>query len=238
MPCTSIVVLQQSTHTYVIKLRGSGTILAIVTPNADQHKGPHQSRSKPTLALHKCSPALEITALRSRVQTNVIGPCWSHLAFVIISVQSHLLSVLAFLWMMSADGWWWEFNGGKDKGVTGHFGVTAKMLRIVYMCASACEVVCARLRANVDDCVRGWVITVVFSALWGGSDGCDGWLAVWPPSSRLSPARRLEIWAGVEGCWGWMVGGEHVSPLLDKGCLHLKKKKKAHTAVLFRLNSM
>lgn len=36
-----------------------------------------------------------------------------------------------------------------------HFGVTAKMLRIVYMCASACEVVCARLRANVDDCVRG-----------------------------------------------------------------------------------
>lgn len=30
MPSTSIVVLEQSTHTYVIKLRGSGTIQAIV----------------------------------------------------------------------------------------------------------------------------------------------------------------------------------------------------------------
>lgn len=51
MPCNSIVVLQQSTHTYVIKLRGSGTIQAIVTPNSDQYKGPNQSRLKLTLCI-------------------------------------------------------------------------------------------------------------------------------------------------------------------------------------------
>lgn len=50
------------------------------------------------------------------------------------------------------------------------------------------------------------MITVVFSALRGGSGGCDGWLAVWPPSSRLSPAQCLEIWAGVEGCRVWTAG--------------------------------
>lgn len=65
MPSTSVVVVPQSTHTYVIKLRGSGTIQAIVTPNSDQHKGPHQSRSKLTLALHNCFPGLEMTVFFS-----------------------------------------------------------------------------------------------------------------------------------------------------------------------------
>lgn len=51
MPCTSIVVLQQSTHTYVIKMRGSGTIQAIVTPSSDQYKAPYQSRSKLTFCI-------------------------------------------------------------------------------------------------------------------------------------------------------------------------------------------
>lgn len=34
------------------------------------------------------------------------------------------------------------------------------------------------------------------SALQGGSDGCDGWLAAWPPSSRLLGTESGELnWA-------------------------------------------
>lgn len=226
MPCTSIVVLQQSTHTYVIKLRGSGTILAIVTPNADQHKGPHQSRSKPTLALHKCSPALEITALRSRVQTNVIGPCWSHLAFVIISVQSHLLSVLAFLWMMSADGWWWEFNGGKDKGWQTFWSDCKDVADCLYVCFSVWGCVCASkgkrrwLCQGVSD-NRGLFSTV-------GRVRLMWWMAssLAPFFTPLSsPASGDLGWGGgllgLDG-WGWAC-----LALVRQRLSALKKKKKS-----------
>lgn len=51
------------------------------------------------------------------------------------------------------------------------------------------------------------MITVVFSAPRGGSDGGDGWLAVWPPSSCLSPGQCLEMQAGAEGSMGRLLGG-------------------------------
>lgn len=50
---------------------------------------------------------------------------------------------------------------------------------------------------------QGWMIAVVFSAPWGGSDGCDGWLTVWPPSLAL----RLEIWAGIDSGGAGLLGG-------------------------------
>lgn len=50
---------------------------------------------------------------------------------------------------------------------------------------------------------QGWMIAVVFSAPWGGSDGCDGWLTVLPPSLAL----RLEIWAGIDSGGAGLLGG-------------------------------
>lgn len=234
MPCTSIVVVPQSTHTYVIKLRGSGTIQAIVTPNSDQHKGPHQSRSKLTLALHNCFPGLEMTvfcvffSLECRLTWLV--PVGSYLAFVILLVYSHLLRVLAFLRMTRVDGWWWEFSEGEGQEVMGHFGVTAKIFFFLRASVSFYVWVCVcASKGKRRWLCQGWLITVVFSALRGGSDGCDGWLAVWPPSSRLSPALCLEIWAGVEGWgaglrggWGWT----HLALVRQRLCARLKKKGK------------
>lgn len=43
------------------------------------------------------------------------------------------------------------------------------------------------------------MITVVFSALWGGSDGSDGWFAVWPTLC-------LDIRDGAEGEGERLVG--------------------------------
>lgn len=209
MPCTSIVVLQQSTHTYVIKLRGSRTIQAIVTPNSDQHKGPHQSRSKLTLDLHNCFPGLEITVSSLRAQTNVIGPCWElpGICQGLIGLEPSVERVGIFV---NDESRWMVMRAQlrKDKRWRDILEWLQRR-RQVSTCALHCLCVCVCVRASKGKrrwLCQGWVITVVFSALRGGSDGCDGWLAVWAPSSRLSPAQRLEIWAEVESWRGRAAG--------------------------------
>lgn len=161
MPCTSIVVVPQSTHTYVIKLRGSGTIQAIVTPNSDQHNGPHQSRSKLTLALHNCFPGLEMTVFcwgfLFRVQTNLIGPCWELPSIChSIGLQPSVESVGIFCeWRGLMDGDESSMKG-KDKR---RWDILEWLQRYFSFCGLqylfVCEFVCVHLRANVDDCVRG-----------------------------------------------------------------------------------
>lgn len=147
MPCTSIVVVPQSTHTYVIKLRGSGTIQAIVTPNSDQHNGPHQSRSKLTLALHNCFPGLEMTVFCGgfclECRLTWLVPVGSYLAFVILLVYSHLLRVLAFF--ANDEGWWMVMRvqwRGRTRG-DGTFWSDCKDIFLfagfsIFLCASLC----------------------------------------------------------------------------------------------------
>lgn len=129
-------------------------------------------------------------------------PDGGYLVIVILYISSHLLRVLAFLWMMWVDGWWWEFNEGDGREAMGHFGVQR-------WCGSALPLyvcVCVCVSVSKGKCrwrCQGWMIAVVFSALWGGSDGCDGWLTVWPPSSGL----RLESWAGIDSGGAGLPGG-------------------------------
>lgn len=79
---------------------------------------------------------------------------------------------------------------------------------------------------------QGWMIAVVFSALWGGSDGCDGWLAAWPPSSALC----LEIWAGIDSGGAGLLGGCMSGPH-EANFICTLKKKKTSFLVIFQQNS-
>lgn len=69
----------------------------------------------------------------------------------------------------------------------------------VLHCHCTCEFVCVCVCTSKAKCrwlCQGWVITVVFSALQGGSDGCDGWLAVWP---LLHASLQSSVWrSGLE----------------------------------------
>lgn len=175
MPCTSIFVLQKSTHTYVIKLRGSDTIQPIVTPILDQHKGPHQSRSKPTLTLHN-----------SEVQAwKCLFPLWSdrakmipagiHLLFVkaLISLKRSLtVAVLTFFCESTGvDRWWWEFNQGKNtrpQDVCKRLWRRGPRASLSVLCMYA-------YKGKRQWRCQGWVIAVVFQLCRAGqTDVMDG----------------------------------------------------------------
>lgn len=76
MPCTSLVVWQQSTHTYVIKLRGSGTIRAIVTPNSDHYKDPTTVKVEANTSFVTVLQDGNDVSFFWSLLTNVIGPRW------------------------------------------------------------------------------------------------------------------------------------------------------------------
>jgi len=209
MPCTSIVVLQQSTHTYVIKLRGSRTIQATVTPNSDPHKGPHQSRSKQTLALHNCLLGLEMTVSWSWMcRITAIGPRWELPGISHDLIGRHLLSVLAFWWMMKVDGWWWEFNGRKYKRGQDILEGLQRCCRSAIcglrcLCVCVCVCVCGWVASKGKRrwLCQGWVITVVFSALRAGQMGVmDG--------EQSGPLLHASLQPSVWRCGlGWRAGG-------------------------------
>lgn len=171
------------------------TSYCIVMPssNSDQHKGLHQSRSKltPTLqngsSADKCGRSLLGVTCRSS---------WSHWVGAICWACWHFCE-------------WWVLMNGHESAIerrTGGDGTFWTECQDVVACLYACcfsVFVCVHVCTLKDrhrwQC-QGWVITVVFSTLQGRSDRCDGWFAVWPPSSRFSLAQCLEIGAERLGC--------------------------------------
>lgn len=180
MPCTSIVVLQQSTHTYVIMLRGRGTIEAIVKP-------PTQISTELCVAIFA---GLEVTS-----------------SFVEIAEQDKFLFDLAGFKLSVEDiEIFCKWNRQMDDDENSMKG-SGRGDRILWTCCCTCAAL-----VSLHMCIskgkhwwwcQQWVITLVFSTPWAGSEGCDGWLAVWPLSPRLLPLGCLELWAEWLSGWGW-----------------------------------
>lgn len=185
---------------------GQCVLLWLQTPIAKAGSLPHQF-SKTENVCFFC---------RHKVELYGMGPWWGLPSSChSIHLEPSVESVGIFL---NDVGWWMVMRvQWRGRPRSNRTFWSAKMVRLfatvvwVNLCAAVSKGKC-RWRC------QGWMIAMVFSALWGGSDGCDGWLTVWPPSSAL----RLEIWAGIDsGCW--VVGGEHVWPSWSKLYLHSKK---------------
>lgn len=92
-------------------------------------------------------------------------------------------------------------------------------VRCVCVCACECAWVQGRTsKGSHRRLCQGWVITVVFSAPGGGSDGRDGWLDVRTRSSCRSTGSCLEVWA--RG-WGRVVGGYWFGVLIKQYLLFI-----------------
>lgn len=178
MPCWSIVVLQQSTHTYVKKLRGSRTIQAIVTP-------PSQISTELRLAAFS---TLEVTTSLFEIAEQdkfLFDMPWFKPAVKNIGIFGN------------KKGWEiiMRIQCRVVEEVTWFFGLAAVhvLLRCLYTCAF--------LRANVDGCVSSEWYHWSFQH-WARVR------KMWWMVSCLAPTLHasyqcLELWAEWLGGWGW-----------------------------------
>lgn len=114
---------------------------------------------------------------------------------------------------MKGEGWWMVMRvqwRGRTRGDETFWSDCRDAVDVlfegfgIFMCVCVCACDCAWVQGRTSKgshrwLCQGWVITVVFSAPGGGSDGRDGWLAVRTRSLRCSTGPCLEVWAGVGG---------------------------------------